>query len=99
MKLRTLLVVAVGSCALVAGCADADADAGDDPGSAEAAATEMKYYECRGPDDGGDQMNRIEVGVSPAAIEVTDVSKDAAPPSKGRIDRTYRPSPSYAGAV
>jgi hypothetical protein len=67
--------------------------------SEEAAVASMKYYDCRGSQDDGDTMQRFELGMSATRIQVTDVSKDAAPPDKGTIDRSYAPGPAYEGAI
>jgi hypothetical protein len=99
MKLRYAL-----SCLLLIACS---ADAGEPlaPGEEietdEAAATAMKYYDCRTTfDDGSDRLTRMEVGFSATRMTVTDISKNAAPQDTGgRIDRGYQPSPQYAGAI
>jgi hypothetical protein len=98
-KPQSTLFVALVSSAWLVGCAAEPSDTSDEAGSSEAAATSMKFYDCNGGDDGADQMNRIEIGLTTTAFEVTDVSKNAAPPSKGSIDRDYHPSAAYAGAV
>ncbi len=102
------LVVALGSVGLlfVAGCsADAADGAGaaapvdvSGEGTAEDDVTAMKYYDCRGGDS-NDSMSRLEIGLGATKLDVTDLSKDAAPPDSGKIDRDYNPSAQYAGAV
>lgn len=93
-------ILSLGSVALVAvvGCAAPEADGETSPGSGEAALTEMKYYDCSG---GGDsQMSHVEIGINDTTLSVTDLSKDAAPPDSGRIDRDYRPtSATYRDAI
>jgi hypothetical protein len=85
---------------LVVGCAGTVADDGGDVGVGEAAATTMRWYDCNtSSSDIGDQTKRLEVGISPTTLKVVDVSKDAAPPDSGTIDPSYRPTPSFAGAV
>jgi hypothetical protein len=60
--------------------------------------TATKYYDCRGGDN-SDWLSRFEIGLSATKIAITDLSKNAAPPDSGRIDRDYNPTPTYAGAV
>src|SRR4051812_23358818 len=88
---------------LLVGCAaDTDPSSGA-PGdenieSDEAALAAMKYYDCRGSFS-DDVLARVEVGLSSTRIALTDLSKDAVPPDMGRLDRSYAPTPSYAGAI
>jgi hypothetical protein len=85
--------------AACAGSAESVPVANEPVESEEAAIASMKYYDCRGSQDDGDTMQRFELGISATRIQVTDVSKDAAPPDKGTIDRAYTPGPSYEGAI
>jgi hypothetical protein len=87
------------------GCAaDADANASEqaDEGEIEtdeAALAAMSYYDCRGGEPGIDTLARIEIGLSTTRLAVTDLSKDAAVPDIGKLDRSYRPGPTYTGAI
>jgi hypothetical protein len=97
-KFSTFVVVAaVASSTWLVGCAG-DPVGEDVTGNDTAAATSLKYYDCSTSED-LDQVKRLEVGINETTFELTDVSKDAAPPDKGRIDPSYRPTPAYEGAI
>lgn len=66
--------------------------------SDEGALTAMHYYECRSSFS-DDMLTRVEVGIGASKIEFTDLSKDAAPPDTGRLDPSYRPTPTFTGAI
>jgi hypothetical protein len=85
------------------GCAadPGDSDTADEGESEteEAALASMRYYDCRGGSDNGDTLARIEIGLSATRLAVNDVSRDAAVPDIGKVDRAYRPGPAYTGAI
>jgi hypothetical protein len=83
---------------------DAVGSGSGESGSGEETATDdvtsMKYYDCRGGGaDHEDWLGRFEIGLSATKIAITDLSRDAAPPDTGKLDRDYNPTPTYAGAV
>lgn len=94
-----VLALVSGVTLLSAGCATT---ADDDEPSADVAASELgalKYFDCRGSQDIGDTLNRIEFGYAKAEVRLVDVSRDATEPDTGKLDPSYAPtSATYAGS-
>ena len=79
-------------------CAGTTEDSAPVADGAEAV-TSVHLYDCRTGADQGGTLQRFELAMSPTSAEITDVSKDAAPPDSGRIDPSYHPTPQLAGAI
>lgn len=90
---------------LTMGCAASSEDPSRTPDESsdatEADLTATRWFDCsNGFSDNPDQMSHLEVGYSKSKLSVTDLSKDATPPSSGKLDPSYHPTSStYANAV
>src|SRR3954470_20306479 len=87
-----------------AGCAASTDDAplaDEDPGPTEtdeAALTKMAWYDCSGGASDA-ILHHLEVGISATRLQLTDLSKDAAPPDMGTLDRTYKPTAQFKNFI
>jgi len=80
---------------IVAGCA---ASSDSETGGATDDVTASSYYDCFSSSSDG-VLAHFELALRGDALDVTDLSKDAAPPDTGKLDPSYRPSSTYASYV
>ncbi len=98
MPVQGSLVVIVALLSAVVGCGIDGAATPPEAEMDEAEVTSTRWFDCNASDH-NDQLQRVEVGMSATKLQLTDVSKDSAPPDEGTLDRNYNPTPAYAGAI